>query len=245
MILQLAGQTIASDPRVAALEQQLEQMRFYDNRLLTTVWFALGIVVAISLLGWYVSYRISDREISSLRALLASEVGSSTATAAADLRREISEFNQRLGEGFANDIKQLRAEVTQLTDVFSTSTKREIDALEKRTQTTLDGAVRSIDYEKNKMQYRLYELEASDYESKGYWTNAVLCHIRRMETFLRLGWKDTATGVLQDLYRCLKDHHVSFVPTQRAEVIKALEKVPVEHTHDKEKVLELLQIIRD
>ena len=59
------------DPEVVALKAQLEVMRAYDDRLLETVYWALGTTVSILLglvvFGWFTNFRVYERDKQAIR----------------------------------------------------------------------------------------------------------------------------------------------------------------------------------
>jgi hypothetical protein len=110
------------DTEVIALRAQLEVMRQYDERLLETVYWALGTAVALILFaagaGWYANFRSYQRDKESLKRELHLDLQSSARETSESLH---SQANQRIGkieqsalQTVENATGKLRAQIEEL-----------------------------------------------------------------------------------------------------------------------------------
>jgi hypothetical protein len=109
----------------AALRAQLELMRQYDERLLQTVYWALGtafgLVVFAAGAGWYVNFRLYERDKQALRTELRSEVE----TRSESIRRSLEE-----------DAEQVRTSLHDASDKMSADLHVQADQRSKQIEKT-------------------------------------------------------------------------------------------------------------
>jgi hypothetical protein len=90
------------DSETAALRAQLELMRQYDERLLQTVYWALGtafgLVVFVAGVGWYVNFRLYERDKEALRSELRLELDTRVESISASLKEEVKEAQTSLDD---------------------------------------------------------------------------------------------------------------------------------------------------
>ncbi len=106
------------NPEVALLQSELATVRSYDDKLLATVHWALGIVVTVVLVmagfGWYANFRSYDRDKLAMRTEFESEIANRwrelTERVAADLGRQAS-ASRDARDALAKEVQNKLAEI--------------------------------------------------------------------------------------------------------------------------------------
>ena len=170
----------------AVLRGQLETMQQYDQRLLNTVYWSLGIVMALAISlalfqGW-ASYRVYDRDLVALRETLhayaAQELGTIRNTLQAEQRSEFDKTEKHTQETITSAISPLREEVkNKIQEIRST-----LIALER------DLAI----------------AEGERWEEKDVQFNAARSYCKAIDLALQIGFLPFVDAPLESLNRCLR-----------------------------------------
>jgi hypothetical protein len=162
---------LQGDGEDAILRAQLELMRQYDERLLQTVYWALGTALTLVLFaagaGWYVNFRLYERDKQALRSDLHSEVETQTASIGRDLKQDTEQTRSSLDE----TVKKMTVDLHEQAD-------RRSKQIEKAAVEAGEAAVRSLQAEFKKMQIDIIKMryeasirDAENWRSKGVYAN--------------------------------------------------------------------------
>ncbi len=161
----------AADSEVAALRAQLEVMRQYDERLLQTVYWALGTALALVLFaagaGWYINFRLYDRDKQALLAELRLELETGTAGIRESLSQNLGEARTSLEDAVTLLSKNLREEANLRSE------KIEEKALQagKDAADSLRGELEHVRIDIIRMRYDLSVRKAETWRSEGVYVN--------------------------------------------------------------------------
>ena len=107
------------DSTIIALRAQLETMRSYDQRLLATVYWALGGLVALGAVligfGWFANFRVYERDKAALRQELLGVIASRLAESESHLSDRVSAVSTQLDETARAAASQAISPVKQIT----------------------------------------------------------------------------------------------------------------------------------
>ncbi|MFC1483854.1 hypothetical protein ACFL6Q_02250 [Candidatus Neomarinimicrobiota bacterium] len=179
-------ETMLLDSTVVALRAQLKLMKRYDDRLLATVYWALGAVGTIFIiiigLGWYTNFRIYKRDIAAIRAEFESLI-----------KKETSEIRQNLNEYLSKEVEKATARVKELS-------KGDLNQL----QQGLESEVNRLRSEFRWLEIKMTHNEVVDWEKQGVFSNALraLADIIPMAVGTRHEWY-VEDVVLADIQRIL------------------------------------------
>ena len=216
------------NPEVIALRAQLEIMRQYDGRILSTVYWSLGVIATLVLLlagyGWYTNYRVYERDKTAMQQDLQGY-----------LQQETAKFSKSMSE--AND--RFRADM--LTDITQRIENARTAALEASKSAT-EPIVEQLLF----VKYDLRRVEAWYWETRQVFYAAFVTHMQGLEELNSLARKfpDLAGAnyevVLRDFERNLaNDFEIDEKFYLRAE--KALAGVPAQHAEQVNRVRELMK----
>jgi hypothetical protein len=131
------------DKEIAVLKAQLDQMKFNDQRMLSTVYWALGllgtITVAIVGFGWFANFKVYERDKDAMKAALQQEV-----------RKEIDALNKSIEKQITTSISQktaaLKSAIEELTRDLNwlQLENAEREAEEHKSRGVLSNAVRTL-----------------------------------------------------------------------------------------------------
>ena len=137
-----------SSPEVAALRAQLELMRQYDQRLLNTVYWALGTVVFVALLlsgySWYANFRVYQRDRANLRDELRLLV-----------QKEMLIVGKTLEDSAAKNYQDLSAAQSE----FLKSVPGQYEAIRKSSREVVEAAEAGLKYLIINLRLELLELK--------------------------------------------------------------------------------------
>ena len=152
------GQSL-KDSTIIALRAQIEIMQHYDNRLIATVYWALGftgvLLTLIVGLGWYTNFRIYKSDLESAKT--------------------------ELGGLFKDSSRKLRKELNQEFDNFKQRDRTEKKAFAENTSADIKYQIKPIDTELRRLDIELLSLEAKFYEEKGSYGIALILYIILLE----------------------------------------------------------------
>lgn len=112
------SQIQADAEKVAVLQGQLELMRQYDQRLLSTVYWSLGglggVVLLVVGLGWYTNFRIYKRDVEDIKRDIKNELEST----AVSFKREMMDAAKNAGDAAVRsalrDVKELQYQMLKV-----------------------------------------------------------------------------------------------------------------------------------
>ncbi len=137
---------------ILVIKTQLEDLKEYNNNLLSTVQWSIGIVIAtlIVILGinWFTTYSRYQKEITEYKK---------------DLEKTISDETNRIQTNFSNTMNQ------------------RFDALIKKDEELIQSKFSTIIDEINYIRIAQSNSEANYWESRSVFENAVNCYIRMID----------------------------------------------------------------
>ncbi len=168
--LTLSAQTVPfkakESPEVMALRAQLELMRQYDQRLLSTVYWALGTlaVVAVALVGfgWFANFRVYERDKSALSSELKALISSDVGQISSKLENRFQEFQGSLHSTASQSIQSMKE-----------AAKEQVAPINAR--------IEHIRERLDEVDYRLGEFEVFQWEQLGVPLNALSRRINLLQ----------------------------------------------------------------
>lgn len=143
VVAQFANSEEPVDPVVAQLRTQIDVMERYNDQLLATVYWSLGVLVTIAGVligfGWFANFRIYQRDKASLSAELAG-----------GLQASVSQAELRLSTDLAKRF-------SELSEATNRTVRQEIESTQRQVQ----SLSQSVDYRFTEIAY-----ESSDAESR-------------------------------------------------------------------------------
>jgi hypothetical protein len=96
---------------IAILKAQLEQMRLYDARLLATVYWALGVLAALTVgiigFGWFANFKVYERDKAQLTDVLHAAAKTSAQAGEARAKESAQSIEARLSKALDAKVKDL------------------------------------------------------------------------------------------------------------------------------------------
>lgn len=217
----------AEQTEVAVLRAQLEVMRQFDQRLVATVYWALGVTFTVVVLlvgfGWFANFRFYERDKHSLREELS-----------ADLKQQIADFRQETNRRLDSDLSRLQKELSDRPE-------EAIATLRKETRETLKGIRREL------MQhtYLLFKYEAKFWENEGVHINALRKQPEMMRIAISIDSDVLVSETLDNIHRLIKKGASARLhPTDISELTELIDKLPPKFTVGAEAVRGLLRAAR-
>ena len=185
-------QSSSSNTEVAVLHAQLETVRTYDERLLATVHWALGIVIAVVLVmagfGWYANFRLYDRDKEALRMEVEGIV--------ADRSKKESEVLMRKLDRYAEE-----ARATQET--FRKEINTQLGQLKRSVEQSISSAKQEAAQQVRDVRFEFADF-LSDYNAAGKSYEAYVYHRSLLRLALSTGWESKASKALDRVINYLQ-----------------------------------------
>ena len=158
-----ADSTLATDTQSQELLQaQIEVMREYDQKLLDTVYWSLGVIGGIAVLllgfGWFVNFKVYERDKRSMQQELDST-----------LRREIAEAKEKQDELIREATKAIPDQIKDVVDDSLDGVRKDIETLSSNQVKSWEDFFRRF----NDMEFELLELKADKWIKSKVLTNAL------------------------------------------------------------------------
>jgi len=205
-------------------------MRQYDQRLLNTVYWSLGVLATVAVFlvgfGWFANFRQYERDKTALR-------------------QELRTFIQ---EEFSRIQGVLQVDMDKRHEAVSKSVRALVSEASDAIRRELMAKTENLGRELKHVIYRIKGQEAMLQEEKGVLTNALRCHSEMIVAALELDpfWVSKA---LDEMHRVLKS--ISQQPgkirpdaEQIRQISEILNKIPPEHSVVLSSVRDLLAAIR-
>jgi hypothetical protein len=204
---------VTSDQKqVAVLEAQLETMRQYDQRLLSTVYYALGalggVVLLVVGLGWYTNFRIYRRDVTDLESSLRGQMN-------------------KMGKELESKVEKMERELE------SKLRRAAIDAGK--------SAVGSALYDLKKLQLEEIKREARDWEIKGVDANVLTSYARGLVLANEVFPDYEVPYMLDEIVRVLGKKKAILTASTIADVNKAVDTVSKEYLGTVERIRGILR----
>lgn len=222
----------AETSEVIVLRSQLQTMQEYDQKLLTTVYWALGVVGGIAVLlvgyGWFTNWRIYERDKAALTQELESQLQSKFAT----LKAELATKQNAVAE-------EILAQASTKVESVRNDLKQEIKQNESFAQQLLERILALslwIEYYKGQMEANYWEAQKVE--------GNVLDRYREMLTIaIKVGDEGEITSCLVKLEGLMRKGTLPFwayVPG----LIEILDKLPPKFTTQTNTIKEHLKNVK-
>lgn len=242
-----------SDAQVEALEAQLELMERYDQRLLDTVFWSLGIVVAIALgistVNFFVYKYDKDalkRDLEEAKNILRQE-----------LQGDVNALNQRLQNEMVAFKQELQELVRGQSEINQTTLQRELRQRVESIQTTIEERLESVKSDqKNKYdrlrkliqvnEYELQKIEAELEEGNENYASAARSFLKAAKLSNELGYDWAVVRDLAKLRSNLENlltKQRSLPPDNAREITEFINELPQGYSVEVEKIHKLLREI--
>jgi len=222
--------TSAAEREVDVLRAQLEIMRSYDERLLSTVYWSLGGLITIAALligfGWFANFRVYERDKNALAKELRSILEN-------EIRTTFQNLEENIGKRFEVLKKEMEKAATSATKSFESEVKQQF------------GEVR---YDLFSLKYKVTESEAEQWLTRGVHTNALRRYCGTLEIALERNSQFLVSRSLDNMHAILKAIIEKRSSLPDAELIRevsaVLGRVPEEHGIAVSAIHGLLESIR-
>jgi hypothetical protein len=164
-----------NEKQVAVLEAQLEIMRNYDERLISTVYWALGgmitVVIVIVGVGWYTNFRIYERDKSAIRQEL---------------------------------LSLLREDIRSTIEASSAKTRAELESAVTSRAAESENKIAKLQKELNHARYKLLQIEADKHESESVYRNVLRTYVEMIRVAQELEYDFYVSRCVENVVRVLK-----------------------------------------
>ena len=148
----------ADSTEVLILKAQLQTMQTSDQRLLTSVYWSLGIVGGVALLlvgySWFTNMRIYERDKSALTQELEGKLESKFNILKSALESKQSELNKEILAQATTPLAKLEKQLTERTE----SLKQNLASHQEQVQNSLQAINRWADYNKEQADANYWEI---------------------------------------------------------------------------------------
>ena len=204
------------DDEVIVLRAQLETMQQYDQKLLATVYWSLGTIVALAALligfGWYVNLRVYEKDKDVMKDELRNFLRTELVASSKIFEKQIDEKIEKALKDYQENIKSSLAKVqTRISSIDETITRIEY----KRLQDEAKTEIKSIAFS------RYVDMIELSHNLPSYWD---FYYSEPLENILSL----LKEGVIPD-------------PEDVKNLNKALSKVPEGYAMDVESIRQLVR----
>ncbi|WP_180115703.1 hypothetical protein [Acinetobacter sp. YH12140] len=207
----------AATIQIEVLKSQVDVMKSYQDKFLSTVYWSLGTVAALVVFlagfNWFTNNRNAEKESSLHKEMISNELNNITNTLN-------NKFLDHLSE---NKVKQ---------DAAIENLKNDLENLFAR---DLNNKLRPIDRDLKKIKRQLYESQYNEYMEKKYYSNAlvVVCNLLDLSVD-DYDFQSNTTDALAKVETTLKvakeNHHLNRIkPNTIAQITSSL--IPFEDKH--------------
>lgn len=220
-----------SSAETSALRAQIEIMRHYDQRLLATVYWSLGVLATITILligfGWFANFRLYERDKLALRQELI-----------VFIQEELSKINSTF---IANAQSQYDKTLAEARSVGSSA------AISLRSE--LLSEIKNIHGDIKRIQCNMMEAEGESWKKRGILTNAFRSYSFMLGYAIELQDKYLITDALDNIHKIgklLADKPEDLRPDALdiSQLSKSLTKVERDNIIAVNGIRKLLEIIR-
>lgn len=213
-----ASNSPQSSVEIAILKAQLEVMRQYDQRLLNTVYWALGgiagILILIVGLGWYTNFRLHKREVEELKV---------------DYRREINDLKSQHKSFFEDLRTQYQEGLVKLEKELKPSLTKDIKAIVESKITYVGSEVKNLKLDLLVLQIEGHKKVDSEYGVLMGSMDAIELSFQIRDWF--------ADELIDNLEEYLSKKTRSFSATTISEIHARLSKFPSNYTKAAEAIM--------
>lgn len=206
---------------IAVLKAQNELMKSFDDRIISTVFWALGTIVTITIgliaFGWWSNIRVNEKEFR----VLANELRNQTNAELEKIRTELTSNQAALTKAITNEV---------VTEKVTPSIRK------------MDSVIGNISRDLNRVQYTLETQEAEMWTIKGVHSNAISRYVSAATHTLRMNdlfsLQIALKGVLSAFRAATNKSDKTLGEITRLELAKVIDSAPKE-------VADLIHAIRE
>ena len=238
-----------SDSEAALLRAQLEVMRQYDERLLQTVYWALGTAFGLVLFaagaGWYVNFRLYERDKQALRTELRSEVETRSATIGRSLEHGLQEARTSLDDAIKKITADLHEEASRQREQIEEAAVQAGEAAARNLQAHFKKMQREMLY----MRYTASRSDAQRWREQGVHDNELHEYMKSLTMATQLveysiSWDWTVARALDDIQEALKSGARPGV-VEATELSEMVAVLPDKYSIEVERLRTLISEARD
>jgi hypothetical protein len=174
------------ETEAALLKAQLEVMRQYDQRLLQTVYWTLatafGVTLFVAGAGWYVNFRLYDRDKQALLSELHSEVEAASGTSSRSIERGLQEARTSLD----NAVSKMREDLHHKTEERGKQIEEAALQASKEAINSLQAQFKTMQNEMIEIRYNAVIREAKTWRAQGVHTNELRAYMEALSLAMQL-----------------------------------------------------------
>lgn len=212
--------TEKSNIQVAVLEAQLDEIKSFDEKLINTVYWALGTVVTLALLlvayNWYTNNSLYQKDVKNISNSLSFESKQMFSDYKQSIDQELNTTKQIIDQEILKMKQSIDLQVSESHDKY----RGEIDLLEAAVAKTRD-----------EMKKDLYIVEARLWQIKGVSLNVITCCISSLKVgkIEKNYHIDTALDLILDSLVNINTNGTSFIAHRLTELQEVIAKIPPKH----------------
>lgn len=203
------------NPELVALRGQVELIREYNERILNTVYWALGGMLTVLTLivgfGWYANFRSYKRDVEELQS---------------HFKREFEEIK-----------KSYKSDIDTLKQTAMPELRKEISSL-------IDSKMHSLNHQLNELKYGLLEAQLADYVTKGVHANALTVSLNMIDVALQIGYDWKISLSINHLAKAIKAGGMKYSGDART-IINVVNALPADYKEEAELIRQLVRAARE
>jgi hypothetical protein len=221
---------------VKLLRQQLETMREYDQKLLSTVlWSLSGVFLLVILLGgysWFSNFRIYNRDLESIRQQIRLDVQQEVAALRLVAAEERETSREKLADQFERLSATISAQVNELRSAMEDADSRRSKSEEQlRTfaRETAASSSAAIRYEMNLFRLDVAGLKSYVFDRAKDSYQLLASLIEQLQVIVDLGWLEGSGHcgrLLLAIQSCLEGADVRISHRNHETLLELLKRVP-------------------
>jgi hypothetical protein len=196
----VAASAETTDKQIAVLQAQLDFMKDYDGRLLTTVYMALGGTFLMWTLINIAAYLTNRRD----KEALMREIQDKTAAETTRLTGDITAKANALDEKLAAILSKNKKDLEQLVEAKAKIVTDDLSAQIASVKTQLDSSVRNLKTDLKESEYQFALIEAREWIKQGVHVNALRGYMTMLEISILREWPRRISNDLEEIQKMLK-----------------------------------------
>jgi hypothetical protein len=197
---QTATSAETTDKQVAVLQAQLDFMREYDGRLLTTVYMALGGTFLMWTLINIAAYLTNRQD----KKALLKEIQDKTAAETTRLTGEIDTKAKALDDKLASTLAAHKKDLEQIVEAKSKAITDNLSGQIVSVKTQLDANVARLTDDLREADYQFASIEAQNKFEQGIYTTALRGYLEMLNISIERGWTWRVSRDLERIQNLLK-----------------------------------------
>lgn len=233
----LPTQTVDENTKVEVLQAQLETMRSYDQRLLETVYWALGLVGTITIgliaINWFSNRELYNRDKEAIKEELNNKIQQ-------ELLAEKNRQHDEITKMFSGEQEKI-AVLANTNDVLIENKIKEhldpIDSQIKSLESNLKSSHKNLILKLHLLEVDILEIEACRWEEKQIYANVLRLNVKILDTAPYNWQKERALDRILSTIK--KIDHVE--AAYQAELRTSLDQLPPEYASTVRQIIQALE----